>query len=218
MFQYTFNEINQQKGCGAYKREKQINTQITATPSLRAFDSKQGLTAYLKIKKKNMLYLTKKKKKKNMLFQTLQCQNKEVIKKILTFISLNNLDNQNYKGRCYHYPAFHYPPKNQKTQIKGNIEQAEPRTHNILRCTGFNPSRTSGKARPSSTDIAYAMYASVASLWSSVGTILPFPSTSPSLTTRPPFPSSPSAGPSCFGVSSLRLALAGRGPLEEEAE
>ncbi|WVZ11730.1 hypothetical protein V8G54_016260 [Vigna mungo] len=37
-------------------------------------------------------------------------------------------------------------------------------TNRILRCTGFKPSRTSGKARPRSTDMAYAI---------SVGTTLP---------------------------------------------
>ena len=31
--------------------------------------------------------------------------------------------------------------------------------YRIRRCTGFNPSRTSGRARPTMTDMAYSMYA-----------------------------------------------------------
>lgn len=89
-------------------------------------------------------------------------------------------------------------------------KEKQMRSYRIRRWTGFNPSRTSGRARPSNTDIAYAMYASVASLWSSVGTILPSPAFS-SFTNKLPFPLSSPPRPSSLSSSLLFAfrALAG---------
>lgn len=73
------------------------------------------------------------------------------------------------------------------------------KAYNILRWTGFSPSLTSGRARPSSTDIAYATYASVASLCSSLTTILPSP--------LPPPPPSLTATTLPFSSTSSSLSL-----------